>query len=173
MNPFEEFKKEKIAWTQQPLPGFGKAVRSGMSGVPGRIGESLVNGMTGAVAAAGVAGIGLAASKIVDALTKKRDFNQMLESNPDLIEHHQANPKQFNQMFSTLRMMNPQFSADPIVAGTYMRRMAENPLTAGGVAVEALGHRDASKSPIGESFMGAAKTQSKPNPSSDETKSNR
>jgi hypothetical protein len=78
----------------------------------------------------------------MDAATKQRDFRRMLSFNPDLQEHHERDPRMFNQMYSSLRTMNPGFAKDPLVAGTYMRRMSESPLTAGGVLTDAVGSRD-------------------------------
>lgn len=149
MTPLEAFLKEKSAAEKSASfsSGFRKQIR------PTSFGSALGQGAATALVSAGMAGIGMATAKIYDAMTKKRDFNQMLESNPDLIEHHEQDPKRFNQMFSSLRMMNPAFSADPVVAGTYMRRMAESPLSSGGIAVEALGHRETTKSPIMDAFV--------------------
>ena len=139
-NPLDEFledfgPKEKTAINWAGAQDM--AVR-GLSGV----GKGLAQGAGAAAAAGAVGAVGLAASKIFGAATKARDFRQMLSYNPDLQEHHDRDPRMFNQMFSTLRTMNPQFSSDPIVAGSYMRRMSENPMTAGGIAVESVGHRD-------------------------------
>lgn len=150
MNPLEKFLLEKQA---AKVPGFGEALSTGLRRAPGAMGGALAQGAATAVAGAGVAGLGVAAGKIYHALTKRRDFNQMLDANPDLLEQHASDPKRFNLLFTTLRTMNPAFAADPVVAGTYMRRMSENPLTAGGIAVEALGHRETTKSPALESFM--------------------
>lgn len=135
MSAYDDFKKIKQA-------GFGDTARRVGQAMP----EALAMGLGAVGATAAVGGLGVASQKIYDAMTKRRDFNAMLEHNPDLVEHHQNNPKSFNQMFTTLRTMNPQFSKDPLVAGTYMRRMAESPLSAGGVAVEAFGHHRPSPS---------------------------
>lgn len=151
MNPIEAFLLEKKA--QEKKAGFASSFSGSAKYIPDALGSATAQGVAGAAVGAGIAAIGAAAGKIYEAMTKRRDFHRMLEANPDLAQHHETDPKQFNQMFSTLRMMNPHFSSDPIVAGTYMRRMAENPLTAGGVAVEALGHREAIKSPQFEAFM--------------------
>ena len=108
------------------------------------VGDALAEGAGTAVAGAAVAGVGIAASKVWDAVTKQRDFKQMLSSpfNADLHEHYQSRPKEFNYAFSSLRQMNPEFSKDPMVSGTYMRRMMGfDPTQAGGVLVEALSHR--------------------------------
>lgn len=91
--------------------------------------------------AAIVGGVGILAAgaqKTYLAITKKRDFDAMLEHNPDLAEHQAANPQQFNQHYSSLRSMNPLFAKDPVVAGSYMRQMSMNPGTAGKVLVESL-----------------------------------
>lgn len=108
----------------------------------GRIGEGILTGLGTAVAAGSIALGGLAASKIYNAATKARDFRSMMKYNPDLQEHHDRDPRMFNRMFTSLRDMNPSFSADPLVAGSYMRRMADNPLTMGGVLTESLATRD-------------------------------
>jgi hypothetical protein len=129
MSAYDDFKKIKQA-------GFGSTVRDVGKQIP----SAVVHGVGATAATAAVTGLGFAAQKIYDAMTKRMDFNTMLEHNPDLADHHGQNPKMFNQMFSTLRVMNPTFSKDPVVAGTYMRRMMESPLHAGGIAVEALGH---------------------------------
>ena len=113
-----------------------------------------------ALGAAGVATVGMAAAglsgsaeTIYNAATKSRDFRSMLEHNTDLQEHHEADPKRFNLMFTTLRNMNPEFSKDPLVAGAYMRRMVEAGPMAGGVAVEALTHRDTFGTPSRHAFI--------------------
>lgn len=106
----------------------------------GALPTAMAHGVAGAGVAAGIAGAGVAAGKIYNAITKSHDFKSMLENNQDLQEHYQNDPKRFNLMFTTLRTMNPAFSRDPLVAGTYMRRMVESPMSAGGVAVEAMGH---------------------------------
>ena len=76
--------------------------------------------------------------KLYDAATKTRDFKSMLEANPDLMQMQQEKPKQFNQMFTSLRTFTPEFSRDPVVAGTYMRQMMENPIGAGGIITQGI-----------------------------------
>lgn len=127
MNPVDEYLKVKEA--QPPLSFMARA----------RGALPYFAASTAAYLGGNIALDGLRAAH--RAVTKKRDFNQMLEHNPDLQEARQDNPKQFNQMFKSLRSMSPEFSADPLVAGTYMRRMISAPQTAGMLAVEALGAR--------------------------------
>lgn len=151
MTPLEAFLHEKKATEKRA--GFVSAFRQSAKQIPEALGAASAQGAATAVVGAGIAGVGMAASKIYDAMTKRRDFQRMLQVNPDLAEHQASNPAMFNHMFSSLRMHNPAFTADPIVAGTYMRRMSESPLTAGGVAVEALGHRESTKSPQLDAFL--------------------
>lgn len=153
-NPVEEFLTTKeAAWDQQVFKGMGESL---LKDAPHQLGSALATGTV----MAGAAGIGVAANKIYEAVTKRHDFRQMLEYNPDLHEELAKNPKQFNQMFTTLRKFNPQFSADPLVSGHYMRHMASEPATAGRMAVEALEHRPP-PSAIGEGFARGAQEGAK------------
>lgn len=134
-NPVEEFLEVKTA---APAPG---AFRKALNAMPGHFGAAAAGaGAAGAVGLVG-AGLGAAVGGIMDAATKGSDFRAMLEHNEDLHEHHERDPKRFNLMFTTLRNVNPQFSKDPLVAGSFMRRMIESPTGIGGIAGEALKQR--------------------------------
>ncbi len=88
-----------------------------------------------------VAGAGMmmgAAKKLYMAATKSTHHRKMLEVNPDLVEHQRAEPAQFNQHYSSLRNLNPQFARDPVVAGSYMRHMSEMPQNAGAILVDSM-----------------------------------
>lgn len=170
-NPLDEYLEEKQA--AGFLSGLGGGIQRGLGAaipsghaLPHEVFSGAAFGRTigsavgrGAMAAAGAAAIGLAgagAQKLYDAATKNRDFKRMLDLNPDLAERHQENPRMFNQMFSTLRTFNPSFSRDPLVAGTYMRQMSEDPMHAGGKVVETLTYRDKMGPPTSEGIMRAA-----------------
>jgi hypothetical protein len=103
---------------------------------PGRLGGHMAGaaliGATGYV-------LPRAADKIYRAITKARDYRVMMEANPDLHDFHTADPAMFNRHFTSLRNMAPEFTADPVIAGTYMRRLSQNPQTAGTVILEAAG----------------------------------
>lgn len=160
-NPLEEFLEEYVP-TQEKTAISMADVSQHAGDFAGSVGRGAALGAGSMIAGAAVAGVGMAAEKIYSAATKSRDFKRMLENNPDLQEHHERDPRMFNQMFTSLRSMNPNFSADPIVAGTYMRRMVENPLTAGGILTESLSTRDKFRSPLGgvvEQGVGAARSQ--------------
>lgn len=90
------------------------------------------------LASATMTGVAMGAQHLYQAATKSRDFRTMLEHNQDLATHE--NPEAVSMAFTSLRKFAPEFSKDPLVAGTYVRRIAENPNGAGGVIGEALGH---------------------------------
>lgn len=123
MNPLEDFLSEYGHRTKEA--GMGEVFRN----------AAAVAGATAAMGAA-ITGVTYGARKIMDAATKGRDFNNMLAFNPDLKGYQKHNPQMFNQMYSSLRSMNPQFAKDPLVAGTYMRRMSESPESAGGILTD-------------------------------------
>lgn len=132
-NPVEEFLgvKEKTA----------NMFSQTLSKIPEHATSAAAGAAAGAAVGLAGAGLGAAVSKIIDAATKGHDFRQMMQSNEDLHPHYASDPKKFNLMFNTLRTMNPQFSKDPLVAGSFMRRMIESPMGIGGIAGEALKHR--------------------------------
>jgi hypothetical protein len=97
------------------------------------VGNATMAGVGGAIASAAVTGVAMGAQKAYQALTRERDMRNMLEANAELAEHHQSNPKGFNLAYNSLRAMNPEFAADPVIAGAYMRKAMENPGVAGGI----------------------------------------
>lgn len=149
-NPVDEYLSEKVAVS------FGTGFSAGVQGAlrPGQLGNRAAKGLVGvggaAVGAGAVAGATYGAQKLYDAATKARDFRSMLETNPDLAQKHQEDPRIVNQMFSTLRTFNPAFTRDPVVSGSYIRKMVEDPMHAGGVATEALQFRDKTRNQLGE-----------------------
>lgn len=151
MNALKEF-IEMPKEAASPASNLGASIRSMPNAVASKLPEAFGGGLGMGVAGAAVAGVGLAAQKIFDAVTKRRDFRQMLEFNPDLQEHQASNSKMFNQAFSTIRSMNPTFSRDPLVAGAYMRQLVQNPQTAGAVAGQLLQARGNVPAPMLEGF---------------------
>jgi hypothetical protein len=129
--------REKTAATTGWLARQGKGAGELLAG--NEVGKGL---MSGALFAGGM-GIASAVGKTVRAITKKRDFDGMLEANPDLQDYRKSNPTQFNRHYSSFRSLNPRFAGDPVVAGSYMRQMSEYPATAGKTIVESL--KDAPK----------------------------
>lgn len=139
-NPLETYFQEKAAAPGQGmLPGMSQwASGQGGSKLLGTAKNVGQNALVAGAAGAGAAGIGMAASKIYDAITKTRDFRAMLENNADLQDHYGKNPKYFNLAYSSLRSTSPAFGKDPIVAGHYMRRIMENQDEAGGILMQAM-----------------------------------
>ena len=161
-NPLEDYLQAKEA---SGGAEFMKGLRGSVSGMGGAYGAGSTLGRKALGAGAAVAGAsaatlaGLALTKVYDAATKSRDFKSMLDENADLAQKYEEDPKTFNRMFSTLRTFNPAFSRDPIVAGSYMRQMTEDPMHAGTAAVEALQHRDKMRPGI-DAFARAFSTRS-------------
>lgn len=123
-NPVEEFLIEKRAF------GMGRLKTLGAKAGPalGRMGEQAGNAALAGVGAAAFAGLAGAAGKLYDAATKARDFSNMLEANPDLHEHLQQDPAGFNRMFTSLRRFSPEFTKEPLVAGSLMRQGMQSAL---------------------------------------------
>ena len=115
--------------------------RPALQAVGRNVAEGAAQG--GAQLLMGGAAVGLmgAAGATYRAITKKRDFQGMLQANPDLQPHHESDPVQFNRAYDSLRRMAPQFSSDPLVAGHYMRMAtgggSGDYTNAGGVMVNA------------------------------------
>lgn len=134
-NPVDEYLSEK-ALTKQALggfggPGFGKTVLTGMrEGAAQAIGQ-------GAVGLAAT-GISVAAMKTYRALRKRRDFREMLAVNPDLVEFQEQDPMKFNAHYNSLRVMNPGYAEDPIIAGSLMRSMSSAPHVAGSMLTQSM-----------------------------------
>lgn len=134
MDPLDEYLEEKTA---AGLGGFLKdvgtrAIKSLPTKELGHLGKQ-VGVVAGGVAAA------RAGEKAYYAATKKNDFNSMMSTNPQLKEYFDENPGRFLQHYTSFRTMNPRFSSEPTVAGTYMHQMSMNPVSAGGIIVESLG----------------------------------
>ena len=135
MNPIDEFRLEKKALGMGDL----RQLATGAAPVARNIGQAALYAGGTAASMAAFAGTVSAARKMYYAATKARDFKRMLEANPDLRAHHEQDPAGFNRMFSALRTMAPEFTREPLVAGSYMRRGMEGPVEdRGGVAVRAM-----------------------------------
>jgi hypothetical protein len=144
-NPVAEY-LEKYGAGPLPGPSYSDIARAVAEGVqragagkrPKTISEGLQSAGVRAGALAGAFGLYEAAGRAYQAITKQHDFNAMLEANPELKGEQKRDPKMFNRFYNSLRQMNPQFAAEPVVAGTYMRKMMTSPEAAGGILVESL-----------------------------------
>ena len=87
--------------------------------------ETAIGTATVAGVGAGIAALGKLYGAAGDALTKKKDFNRMLNFSPEVRHLHKNNPKLVNAAFNTLRENNYQFSKDPLVASTFVSHMVE------------------------------------------------
>lgn len=126
------------------LESADRSKTAGWLGDAGTAGKQVFTGANvgGHLAGAALAGglgyvLPRATDKIYRAITKTRDFRSMMEANPDLQKDHDTDPALFNRHFTSLRNMAPEFTADPVIAGTYMRRLSANPSGAGTMILEA------------------------------------
>jgi len=130
MNPLDEYMKLRKEGS------FWGGVGSAFSG-PNRasMGTDLTRkALAGGALALGGAVIGAGASvvaKIRESIAHKNDFRQMMTIDPELKAIQAERPQFFNQAYNSLRRINPAFGEDPIIAGSYMRKMMANPDAAG------------------------------------------
>lgn len=112
--------------------------------------EAVLSGgkATGAAGAAAlVGGAALGIQKLVASANKRNEFEQMMHHNGDLVQYQEENPQFFNQAYTSLRSMIPQYAHDPLVSGAVMRRMVQDPQTSGSVLMSLL--RPPSPTPSG------------------------
>lgn len=122
MNPVDEYLELR-------KEAFGMSSVRGV--LPRNVGSQVAAaGMTLGLGAALGAAVPIA-DKIYGAVTRSRDFKGMMEVNPDLQEMEAQDSQFFNQAYNSLRKVNPTFGRDPIIAGSYMRKMMNNPEAAG------------------------------------------
>lgn len=110
---------------------FGSSLLEGVGRSGADAGKLLTLGVGGAAIGGVAAGIGAGVNQLLGAAQKRRDFKEMMELNPDLLEHHKDHPEFFNASYSAIRRVAPQYGEDPVVAGSLMRRMMANPDAAG------------------------------------------
>lgn len=116
-------------------------IKDYIKGFGGMVGR----GLEGAAATGIVTGAAAGAHHVYNALTKARDFKEMLSSpfNADLQDVHKNDPTRFNSAFNSLRSVHAPLTQDPMVAGAYMRRiMSYDNAGATGILVEALSQKD-------------------------------
>ena len=126
MNPLDEYFMEKEAFN------FGAAAQQAGQAAKGIAGSDVAKGIATSVGAMALMGAGVpAAQKIWSAVTRRGDFKEMMNVNPDLREVQQEDPRFFNHAYNSLRKVNPTFGRDPIIAGSYMKKMMANKDAAG------------------------------------------
>jgi len=109
---------QKEAFFGSMSPDIKKAIQTGLIGA----GASAAVGLAGIAAAKGV-------NKLTDVMTFESDLQQILRVRPELSQY----PKEeIRLVYRSLRMLNPEFSKDPLVASTFLMRQlrersSENP----------------------------------------------
>jgi hypothetical protein len=149
-NPVDEFLFEKRSFGLGSITGAAR----GLAG--GRVGNAATAALGMGAGAAAFGALAMGGHKAYLAATKTRDFNSMMEANPDLREHNKGDPAGFNRLFTSLRTFAPEFTRDPMVAGAYMRRGMESPVeNRGMLGVEAMGAmREQRQHPVVQEAMG-------------------
>ena len=124
-NPVEEALMAKEAF----LGGVAEGMRQAVGTQKGQmeLGRAATRMAFGAAAMAAIP----AAQKVYDAITKRRDFKEMMQTSPGLSSVQTENPSLFNAAYSSFRRINPTFAKDPVVAGSYMRKIMASPESAG------------------------------------------
>lgn len=122
-NPLDDYLMEKEA---APRPRGDMMQRVGDAALSFGVGSALM-----AAPAVG--------QKIMNAVTKRRDYNNMMDQNPELADAKAESPQQFNNFYNSLHRQNPTFAKDPVISGTYMNQMMAHPVGAGKVIVESMG----------------------------------
>jgi hypothetical protein len=134
MNPLDRFIEAK--GTREKTASMKDKVRSSFNSAVNELPGQVIGATALGVAGAAVAGAAVGVHHLYNAATKTRDFKSMLSQNEFLASHD--NPKMVNQAFTTLRRFAPEFSKDPLVAGTYVQRMVESPIGAAGIIGDAM-----------------------------------
>lgn len=169
MTPVDEYlEMRKEAGLKEMAKGFGQGLIGGVKPFAATSGNMVNLSNTGAfankllagaergyelgqkaqipLAAGAVAGLALVVRKVHGAMTKQRDFKQMMELNPQLAEAQAQRPEMFNAAYNSLRKMNPTFGSDPVVSGAFMHKMMIlNPEQAGMILSESAGMKTPAK----------------------------
>lgn len=134
MNPLEEFlvQAEGIKEEKEKTAGFLGKIWEGLkhgtrdvgrgSDFASRFGEALVPAM-GVAAVGGTLAGGIEGYKAVkEKFTKTRDYKNMLEANPELKKMDAASTQ---MIYNSLRSTAPSLAGDPLVAGSFVRRVMD------------------------------------------------
>lgn len=78
---------------------------------------------TGMISTGLVAGLGVAAMKMKNAIRKRTEFQAMLDSDADLKSKYDMNPRRFNSVYNSFRRVAPKFAAEPVIAASHMQKM--------------------------------------------------
>lgn len=127
---------------------FAGSVAQGLRQSGPEIGKNLAGGAAAAAGAAVAAGVSLGVKKLLESGAKRRDFERMMQVNPDLTHAQQDNPSFFNEAYTSLRSVVPEYAKDPIIAGSLMRRMATNPEAAGGILTQSVSSPSSPRSSV-------------------------
>jgi len=109
---------------------------TGFFGHSEALGHDLRSAAIGAGVSLAAAAAVPAAQKLYGAISKRHEFNNMMQHNPQLQSYQKADGPRFNQTYSSLRRLNPAFGKDPLVAGGLMTRMMDEPEATSNILME-------------------------------------
>lgn len=115
MNPVEEFLSDESDGVEKTA-GFWKAMKEPMKQVGIAAGGTLAS----AVAMGGAA---LGYKAIQDSIQKSRGFKSMLQENPNL---RKMDRSKVQRMYNTLYHVSPMAATDPMISGSWTKRMIHN-----------------------------------------------
>ena len=132
-----------------------KAMGHAWDVAPLAAGAAAIGGAFGLAKKVGDLGVGTARDKI----QKARAYKEMVNENPSL-QH--VDPNVTQKAFNTLYRFNPEYAADPMVAGTFVRNVADQErLDIGTVNSLVQARRNLADRGQGPDYMGMAQTMGK------------
>jgi len=122
----------------------------------------MVGGLGGALTAGGVAagaaaqaGVN-AADVVVQEAMKKHRFKKMVEVHPELADADQYDGTMVNRAWNTMHRFAPEMAADPLVAGTFVKRVSDAELIDHKTVSELIRARKDMGRPVGTQAAGGA-----------------
>ena len=112
--------------SRKPRGGIGASIKR-LGARAGLVGGGIA---LGAGALAGVA-------KAHDALTFKKDYENMLDFAPEIKDYDE---KAVKARFNTLRRFNPEMSSDPLVASSWIKQTIEYPVVTPATLKDVVSH---------------------------------
>jgi hypothetical protein len=111
--------------------------------------KDIVKGMASVAAASALVGgvqegIGKLYNTAANAVTRAHGYKKMLKHNPQL---QKMDRKRVEQTYRTLHKFNPEMASDPLVASSFVKRVAEMGAVAPADIAQLAGARDRSKTP--------------------------
>jgi len=122
----------------------------------------IVAGLGGALTAGGVvagpaaqAGVHAVDTAVQEAMKRHR-FNKMVEAHPELADDGQYDNTMVQRAWNTMHRFAPEMAADPLVAGTFVKRVSDAELIDHKTVSELIKARKDMSRPLGQQAAGGA-----------------